>query len=45
MVPPRSTSKTGGGIQRYDVYMDGLRQVAYEPEALNRLGVALLADT
>jgi hypothetical protein len=35
------TSKTASGIQRYDVYMSGLRRVPYRPEALNRCGVAV----
>jgi len=36
------TVKTDNGIQRYDVYMRGLRLVSYKPERLNRNGIAVL---
>jgi len=35
-------SKTGGGIQRYDVHIKNLKTVPYRPEHLNRNGVALI---
>lgn len=35
------TEKAGNGIQRYDVYIEGLRRVPYKSEALNRNGVAV----
>jgi hypothetical protein len=35
-------SKTGSGIQRYDVYMKDLKIVPYKPERLNRNGVAVI---
>ena len=35
------TEKAGNGIQRYDVHIDGLRPAPYQPEALNRNGVAV----
>lgn len=35
------TSKTDSGMQRYNVWMKDLREVPYQPEALNRCGVAV----
>ena len=37
-----ATSKTGNGIQRYDVHMKDLKEVPYKPENLNRNGVAVI---
>ena len=36
------TSKAGNGIQRYDVYIEGLTRVPYRSEPLNRNGVAVI---
>jgi hypothetical protein len=35
-------SKTGSGIQRYDVHIKNLKMVPYKPERLNRNGVAII---
>jgi hypothetical protein len=34
-------SKTDNGIQRYDVHIVDLKRVEYQPEALNRCGIAV----
>jgi hypothetical protein len=36
--------KTLSGMQRYDVQIDGLREVPYRSENLGRTGVAVLTD-
>jgi hypothetical protein len=36
------TEKAGNGMQRYDVYMDALKKVPYQPENLNRNGIAVI---
>ncbi len=35
-------SKTGSGIQRYNVHIANLRMVPYKPERLNRNGIAVI---
>jgi hypothetical protein len=35
-------SKTGSGIQRYDVHIRNLKMVPYKPERLNRNGIAVI---
>ncbi len=35
-------SKTGSGIQRYDVHLKKLKMVPYKAERLNRNGVAVI---
>jgi hypothetical protein len=34
--------KTKGGMQRYDVHIRGLTEVAYQPEPLGRTGVSVI---
>jgi hypothetical protein len=34
-------SKTDNGIQRYDVHIADLKRVEYQPEVLNRCGIAV----
>ena len=36
------TTKTRGGIWRYDVYFEKWKMVGYAPEDLNRCGVAVI---
>jgi hypothetical protein len=35
-------SRTKNGIQRYDVYIRNLKEVAYAPEALNRCVISVI---
>ncbi len=36
------TTKAGNGIQRYNVYIEGLKIVPYKSESLSRTGVAVI---
>ena len=44
VVRPVPTMKTPRGKQRYDVHINDLREVSYQPEKLNRYGVAVIDD-